>query len=153
MNKFKNSYYFDILILLSIYIVYFFIFLGWSHLSIPDEGRYPEIAREMLSSGNWVTPTINGVPFLDKLPLYYWLEATSIHFFGTNPWAIRLPQALFGILGCISIYTFGRYFYSRFAGILASLILAANVLYFFEAPYANMDLIVANLLWIAFFYA
>ncbi|MFV9925132.1 MAG: ArnT family glycosyltransferase [Francisella endosymbiont of Hyalomma scupense] len=151
MSKFKNSYYFDILILLSIYIVYFFIFLGWRHLSIPDEGRYPEIAREMLSSGNWVTPTINGVPFLDKPPLYYWLEATSMHFFGINPWAIRLPQALFGILGCILIYTFGRYFYSRFAGILASLILAANVLYFFESHYANMDLIVANLLWIAFF--
>lgn len=81
MNKSKNSYYFDIFILLIIYIVYFFVFLGWRHLSIPDEGRYPEIAREMLSSGNWVTPTINGVPFLDKPPLYYWLEATSMHFF------------------------------------------------------------------------
>lgn len=80
MNKSKNSYYFDIFILLIIYIVYFFVFLGWRHLSIPDEGRYPEIAREMLSSGNWVTPTINGVPFLDKPPLYYWLEATSMHF-------------------------------------------------------------------------
>ncbi|MBK2243488.1 ArnT family glycosyltransferase [Francisella tularensis] len=151
MNKSKNSYYFDIFILLIIYIVYFFVFLGWRHLSIPDEGRYPEIAREMLSSGNWVTPTINGVPFLDKPPLYYWLEATSMHFFGITPWAIRLPQALFGILGCISIYVFGRYLYSRFAGVLASFILAANVLYFFEAHYANMDLIVATLLLIAFF--
>ncbi|MWW91212.1 glycosyltransferase family 39 protein, partial [Francisella tularensis] len=138
-------------ILLIIYIVYFFVFLGWRHLSIPDEGRYPEIAREMLSSGNWVTPTINGVPFLDKPPLYYWLEATSMHFFGITPLAIRLPQALFGILGCISIYVFGRYLYSRFAGVLASFILAANVLYFFEAHYANMDLIVATLLLIAFF--
>ncbi|QYN73070.1 glycosyltransferase family 39 protein [Francisella tularensis subsp. holarctica] len=151
MNKSKNSYYFDIFILLIIYIVYFFVFLGWRHLSIPDEGRYPEIAREMLSSGNWVTPTINGVPFLDKPPLYYWLEATSMHFFGITPLAIRLPQALFGILGCISIYVFGRYLYSRFAGVLASFILAANVLYFFEAHYANMDLIVATLLLIAFF--
>ncbi|ORU22877.1 dolichyl-phosphate-mannose--protein mannosyltransferase, partial [Francisella tularensis subsp. holarctica] len=140
-----------IFILLIIYIVYFFVFLGWRHLSIPDEGRYPEIAREMLSSGNWVTPTINGVPFLDKPPLYYWLEATSMHFFGITPLAIRLPQALFGILGCISIYVFGRYLYSRFAGVLASFILAANVLYFFEAHYANMDLIVATLLLIAFF--
>ncbi|KXO54866.1 ArnT family glycosyltransferase [Francisella tularensis] len=151
MNKSKNSYYFDIFILLIIYIIYFFVFLGWRHLSIPDEGRYPEIAREMLSSGNWVTPTINGVPFLDKPPLYYWLEATSMHFFGITPLAIRLPQALFGILGCISIYVFGRYLYSRFAGVLASFILAANVLYFFEAHYANMDLIVATLLLIAFF--
>ncbi|QIW10645.1 glycosyltransferase family 39 protein [Francisella sp. LA112445] len=151
MNKFKNSYAYDIIILLVIYVVYFIIFLGHRHLSIPDEGRYPEIAREMLSTGNWVTPLINGVPFLDKPPLYYWLEATSMHFFGINAWAIRLPQALFGILGCISIYSFGRYFYSRFAGVLASFILAANVLYFFEAHYANMDLIVANLLWIAFF--
>ncbi|API87272.1 ArnT family glycosyltransferase [Francisella uliginis] len=151
MNKFKNSYAYDILILLVIYAIYFIVFLGHRHLSIPDEGRYPEIAREMLSTGNWVTPLINGVPFLDKPPLYYWMEATSMHFFGINAWAIRLPQALLGILGCISIYSFGRYFYSRFAGVLASFILAANVLYFFESHYANMDLIVANLLWIAFF--
>ncbi|MDE5018503.1 glycosyltransferase family 39 protein, partial [Francisella tularensis subsp. holarctica] len=66
-------------------------------------------------------------------------------------WAIRLPQAFFGILGCISIYVFGRFLYSRFAGVLASFILAANVLYFFEDHYANMDLIVATLLLIAFF--
>ncbi|MEY8715603.1 ArnT family glycosyltransferase [Francisella philomiragia] len=151
MRNLRNTYFFDILILLTIYIIYFFLFLGSRHLSIPDEGRYPEIAREMLTSGNWVTPTINGVPFLDKPPLYYWLEATSMHFFGVNAWAIRLPQAIFGILGCVSIYIFGRYFYSRFAGVLASFILATNVLYFFEAHYANMDLIVANLLWIAFF--
>ncbi|WP_407877796.1 ArnT family glycosyltransferase [Francisella sciaenopsi] len=151
MKNLRNTYFFDILILLAIYIIYFFLFLGSRHLSIPDEGRYPEIAREMLTSGNWVTPTINGVPFLDKPPLYYWLEATSMHFFGVNAWAIRLPQAIFGILGCVLIYIFGRYFYSRFAGVLASFILATNVLYFFEAHYANMDLIVANLLWIAFF--
>ncbi|MDE4980370.1 glycosyltransferase family 39 protein, partial [Francisella tularensis subsp. holarctica] len=80
------------------YKVYFFVFLGWRHLSITDEGRYPDIAREMLRSGNWVTPTIKGVPFLDKPPRYYWLEATSMHCFGITPMAIRLPQALLGIV-------------------------------------------------------
>lgn len=145
------SYLKDLLILTGLYLIYFLFFLGSRHLSIPDEGRYPEIAREMLISGNWITPTINGVPFLDKPILYYWLEATSMHFFGVNNWAIRLPQAIFGIIGSLSIYAFGRYFFSRFAGLLASFILSVSILYFFAAHYANMDLIVANLLWISFF--
>ena len=65
-NKKIPAWQMDVLILGLWYFIYFLFMLGSRHLSIPDEGRYPEIAREMLTSGNWVTPTINGVPFLDK---------------------------------------------------------------------------------------
>ncbi|TNF68937.1 MAG: phospholipid carrier-dependent glycosyltransferase [Gammaproteobacteria bacterium] len=151
-NKKIPSWQVDVLILGLWYCIYFLFMLGSRHLSIPDEGRYPEIAREMLTSGNWITPTINGVPFLDKPILYYWLEALSMKCFGVNPWAIRLPQALFGIIGCLSLYGFARVLYSRSVALLASLILSVSLLYFFAAHYANMDLIVANLLWISFFF-
>ena len=139
----------DSLLLLALAAVYFIAFLGSRALSIPDEGRYPEIAREMFASGNWVTPTINGVPFLDKPILYYWLECLSYAVFGVNNWAIRMPGALFGIGGVIIIYWFGRYFYNRRSGLFAAGILAVSPLYFLAAHYANIDLEVGNLLWLS----
>jgi 4-amino-4-deoxy-L-arabinose transferase-like glycosyltransferase len=142
----------DVLLLSLFSTIYFFLFLGTRHLTIPDEGRYPEIAREMLNSGNWVTPTINGVPFLDKPIFYYWIEATSMKLFGVNTWAIRIPGALTGIIGILAIYLFGQRFYNRKTGLLAALVLASSPLYFLSAHYANMDLEVANFLWISFFF-
>ena len=103
------------------------------------------------SSGNWTTPTINGVPFLDKPIMYYWIEATSMKFFGVNTWAIRLPMAIFGIVGIVIMYLFGRKFYNRRTGLLAAGVLATSPLYFLSAHYANMDLEVANFLWISAF--
>ena len=142
----------DVLLLSLFSTIYFLLFLGTRHLTIPDEGRYPEIAREMLNSGNWVTPTINGVPFLDKPILYYWIEATSMKLFGVNTWAIRIPGALTGIIGIVTMYLFGQRFYNRKVGIIAALLLASSPLYFLSAHYANMDLEVANFLWISFFF-
>src|SRR5919107_223856 len=52
------------------------------HLLEPDEGRYAQIPREMLAHGNWVVPTLQGEPYLDKPPLMYWLVALSYKAFG-----------------------------------------------------------------------
>jgi len=60
----------------------------------PDEGRYAEIAREMLASGDWLTPRLNGVLYFEKPPLQYWLSALSMKLFGVNGAAARLPLAL-----------------------------------------------------------
>ncbi len=60
----------------------------------PDEGRYAEIAREMLGSGDWLTPRLNGVLYFEKPPLQYWLSALSMKLFGLNGAAARLPLAL-----------------------------------------------------------
>jgi 4-amino-4-deoxy-L-arabinose transferase-like glycosyltransferase len=60
----------------------------------PDEGRYAEIAREMLASGDWLTPRLNGVLYFEKPPLQYWLSALSMKLFGMNGAAARLPLAL-----------------------------------------------------------
>jgi 4-amino-4-deoxy-L-arabinose transferase-like glycosyltransferase len=60
----------------------------------PDEGRYAEIPREMLTSGDWLTPTLNHVLYFEKPPLQYWLSAVSMRLFGTTAWAARLPLAL-----------------------------------------------------------
>jgi len=77
-----------------------------SWLAEPDEARYAEIPREMLASGDFVTPRLNGVPYLEKPPLLYWANAASLRLFGLTPWAARLPTRLFG-LGTVLTLLFG----------------------------------------------
>ena len=60
----------------------------------PDETRYGEIPREMIATGNWISPHLNGLRYFEKPPLGYWLNSASILAFGENDFAIRLPSAL-----------------------------------------------------------
>ena len=74
-------------------------FLGFLPLLVrplwePDEGRYAEIPREMLATGDWLTPRLNGVLYFEKPALQYWLSALSMKLFGVNGAAARLPLAL-----------------------------------------------------------
>ena len=74
----------------------------------PDESRYAEIPREMLQHGDWITPRLQGEPYLEKPPLLYWITAVSFQVFGVHDWAARLPPAL-AIHGSILVlYFFGR---------------------------------------------
>ncbi len=65
-----------------------------------DEGYYAQAARQMVQSGDWVTPYANGVRFLEKPPFMYWLTAGSFLLFGVNEFALRLPTAL-GVLALV----------------------------------------------------
>ena len=64
----------------------------------PDEARYAEIPREILASGDWLTPRLNGVLYFEKPPLQYWLSACSMKLFGLHAAAARLPLALATLL-------------------------------------------------------
>lgn len=68
--------------------------LGTRGLNEPDEGRYAEIAREMIEDGDWLVPHLNGFAHMQKPPLIYWFTAASFRCFGLNEWAARLPSAL-----------------------------------------------------------
>jgi 4-amino-4-deoxy-L-arabinose transferase-like glycosyltransferase len=74
----------------------------------PDEGRYAEIPREMLARGEWVVPTLQGLPYLDKPPLLYWLVMLSYSVFGVHDWAARLVPALAVHLTVLVVYGVGR---------------------------------------------
>ena len=81
------------------YLLALWFFLGLLPLLVrplwePDEGRYAEIPREMLATGDWLTPRLNGVLYFEKPPLQYWLSAISMKLFGLNGAAARLPLAL-----------------------------------------------------------
>jgi 4-amino-4-deoxy-L-arabinose transferase-like glycosyltransferase len=78
------------------------------HLFEPDEGRYAEIAREMLVRGEWVIPYLQGEPYLDKPPLLYWLVMASYRLFGVHDGSARLVPAL-AVHGCVLLtYLLGR---------------------------------------------
>jgi 4-amino-4-deoxy-L-arabinose transferase-like glycosyltransferase len=68
--------------------------LGFRGLYNPDEGRYAEISREILASGDWVIPHLNGLVYIEKPPLQYWATAISEALFGENDWAARLYTGL-----------------------------------------------------------
>jgi 4-amino-4-deoxy-L-arabinose transferase-like glycosyltransferase len=78
------------------------------HLLEPDEGRYAQIAREMFERGEWVLPTLQGQPYLDKPPLLYWLTRLSYSAFGVTEAAARLPSALAVHGAILIVYLIGR---------------------------------------------
>ena len=126
--------------------IFYAFWLGHHPLFTPDEGRYSEVAREMVATGDYITPRLNGVAFLDKPVLYYWLQASAIRLFGLSEWALRLWPALLGILGCLGVFATCRVLFNRRTAWLAAILLATSPLYFGGAHYANLDLEVAVLI-------
>ncbi|OFW95659.1 MAG: hypothetical protein A2977_03895 [Alphaproteobacteria bacterium RIFCSPLOWO2_01_FULL_45_8] len=103
---------------------FFYGGLGSYALLNNNEGLYAQIAWEMLESGNWVIPHLNGVPYIEKPPLLYWLVAGSFKLFGKNEWAARLVPATFGFLTCLALYVFAGSFHKRRWGQLSAFVLA-----------------------------
>lgn len=113
-------------------------------LALPDEGRYVGIAWEMLRSGDWLTPTLNGLPFFHKPPLFYWITAASMWLFGTNPWAARAAPMLGAWLGSLTMYLFVRRWSGQRAASLSLFALLAHPLFYVGSQFANMDMLVAG---------
>jgi 4-amino-4-deoxy-L-arabinose transferase-like glycosyltransferase len=91
-----------------------------------------QIARSMIRSGDWVTARLDGVAYLEKPPLVYWMMATSYKVFGVHDWAARLPIALFCIGVCLLTMAFGIWAFGKRAGFYAGLVMATCIgLYLF----------------------
>ena len=93
------------------------------HLLEPDEGRYAQIPREMLQNGEWVVPTLQGEPYLDKPPLMYWLIKISYRLFGVSESAARLVPAVCVHLTIIAVYLIGRRSLGEHSALWAALLL------------------------------
>lgn len=112
----------------------------------PDEGRYVEIPREMVISGDFVTPRLNDLKYFEKPPLFYWLQSASIKIFGINETSMRIWTVFFAILGCLSVLFVGSRCKSSYVGTLSASILAANIIYYAHSRIIILDLAVSVLM-------
>jgi len=94
-----------------------------------DEGRYAEIAREMVDSGDWVTPHLLAVKYFEKPPLLYWLTALSFKAFGLSSFAGRLPAVLSTLLALIAVGYLGLRFAGSAVGATVVLVLSTSMLF------------------------
>jgi len=86
-----------------------------------------QIARNMLTSGDWVTARLDGIAYLEKAPLIYWIIAVSYEIFGTHDWAARVPIALSAIALCWLATAFGIWAFGRRAGFYVGLCMSTCV--------------------------
>ncbi len=105
--------------------VLFFAGLGRLPLMEPDEGRNAEVGREMLASGDWITPHFNGFAVLDKPAVYFWMVAASLKTLGVSEGAARVPSALMGAATMLLVWFLARRMFGDSAGLRAGIIFAA----------------------------
>jgi 4-amino-4-deoxy-L-arabinose transferase-like glycosyltransferase len=119
----------DVVLLALLFGALFAWRLGSAPLVNPDEGRYAEVPREMVASGDWVTPRLDGVPYFEKPPLMYWAIAACERFLGPSEWSVRLAPALLAIGGLLLAYGATRRIYGRDAGFWSAIVLGTSLLY------------------------
>ena len=116
--------------------------LGGAPLLEPDEGRYTEIPREMLATGDFVTPHLDGVLYFEKPPLHYWLTAAAIRLLGLSAFSARLWSAIFGLAGAALAYGLGAAMGGRRAGAVAAVALGTSPFWVGLARLATLDMTV-----------
>lgn len=113
-----------------------------------DDARYAEVPRAMAASGDWVQPSLNGMAYVEKPPLWYWLGAASIRVLGPSEAAARLPMLLLALLGAGGVYWLGAWLYSPSIGRAAALATSTAGLWLFLVHNLTLDLPVSVfLLW------
>ncbi|HZT62734.1 MAG TPA: phospholipid carrier-dependent glycosyltransferase, partial [Burkholderiales bacterium] len=126
--------------LLAAFALLWFCNLGYRHLVKPDEGRYADIPREMVASGDWLTPRLNGYKYFEKPPLQYWATAISLSAFGMDEWAARLWPALTGFLGVLLVFWAGNRLFAPPAGLLGAAVTASSALYAIVGHLLTLDM-------------
>src|SRR5882757_7796594 len=110
-----------------------------------------QIARNMLDSGDWVSARLNGILYLEKSPLIYWMIAASYQVFGVHDWASRIPVALSAVLLAWLTARFGAWAFGSLAGLYAGLATATSLgLWLFtriQIPDVTVTLTIALSMW------
>ncbi len=117
-----------------------FALLGLRPLYNPDEGRYAQIPAEMLASGDWTVPHLNGGVYLEKPPLQYWATAASLRLFGHNEWAARFVTAASAAGALVFVFLVGRRLWSATRGLAAAAMTASMLLYVFMGQLMTLDM-------------
>ena len=132
--------------LIVVLLVAWFASLELRGLFIPDEGRYAEIPREMLDTGDWVTPRLNGLKYFDKPPMQYWLTAASFAVLGEDEWTARLPSTLLGFLAVVMTAFTARQLWDARAALTAGVVLGSSWAYYLSGQYLTLDIMLSAFL-------
>jgi len=136
------------LLLLAGGLVWFAV-LGVRPLFNPDEGRYAQIPAEMLASGDYTVPHLDGLVYLEKPPLQYWATALALAAFGHNAWAARLVAATSAVLALVFLFLLGRRAWDAERGLAGAAMAASMLLYVFMGQLLTLDMMLSCWLTIA----
>jgi 4-amino-4-deoxy-L-arabinose transferase-like glycosyltransferase len=118
---------YEIALLLVAVIVFFGCIISPPGLMDDVDAVHGQMARNMVTSGDWVIPHLDGVPYIEKAPLPYWLIAICYLLFGVHDWVARIPTALGAVMLCFATARYGAWAFGRRAGFYAGLVLATCI--------------------------
>ncbi len=127
-------------LIVALFAALWFGTLEYRKLVKPDEGRYGEIPREMVASGDWLTPRLNGIKYFEKPPLQYWATAVGYTILGEHHWTVRLWPALTGFLGILFTAFATARLFGPAAGWVAASVLGGSLLYVLLGHVAVLDM-------------
>ena len=107
----------------------------------PDEPRYASTARDMILNGNWIVPHFNGVPRINKPPLFYWTVAVSYKIFGVNEFGARFPSALAAAGTVLIAYVWGKRLGDSQKGFWSAFVLMSSPLFFVISRFCITDML------------
>lgn len=121
-------------------------FLGGYPLLEPDEARYVEIPREMVATGDYIVPRLNGVIYIEKPPLFYWAQTLTIKLFGIQEAPARFFNAFFAALTAAMTAVAGSLLYNRKTGLLSAALLISSLLFYAMAHFITLDMTLTAML-------
>ena len=148
MNSIRRG---PLLLLILLLAALWFGTLEFRRLVNPDEGRYAEIPREMVASGDWITPRLNDLKYFDKPPLQYWMTAIAYKAFGEHHWTARLWPALTGFAGILLTGYVAAALFNPTTGLIAAAVLASSLLWTLIGHMNSLDMSVSFFLAAAVF--
>ncbi len=129
--------------IVAIAAVIWFSLLGYRDLMEPDEGRYAEIPREMVATGDWTTPRLNDLKYFEKPVFQYWMTAVSFSLFGESNATARLWVALISFLGALWVMFVAGRLWGEAAGFYAFLVSISGLLYVAMGHIITLDMTVS----------
>jgi len=109
-----------------LFVLVWFVSLGYRSLVHTDEGRYATLALEMARSGDWVTPRLNGLLYFEKPPFQYWVGALSFRLLGISEFSARLWPGLAGFLTILTVGFTARRLWGAASGVMAFAVAAST---------------------------
>ncbi len=105
-----------------------------------DDARYAEVPREMAASGDWVLPTLDATPYVEKPPLWYWIDAASQKVLGSSEASARLPMLVLALLGAAGAWWLGGWLYDERVGRIAAAATGTSALWIFLVHNLTLDM-------------